>query len=227
VIRSHQRSGVYLDDAFPNCRYVIRDHDRVYGEIFTRRFRAMGIRDRPIAPRSPWQNGRTERLIGSIRRECLDHVVVFGERHLRHLLLILYGVLQWRKNTPFPEQGCAGTAGCSGHRANSSDSNSRRITPSVCSDLISDRDRIYKVTLVEGRPRRGTDGSTRSANGALWTLASHAAARSLKTASNSIALISTSPILEFTFMTRTRLQRCAAHTANRCCRGTPAHGYRA
>jgi hypothetical protein len=51
-----------------------------------RRLRAMGIRDRPIAPRSPWQNGCAERLIGSIRRDCLDHVVVFGERHLRHLL---------------------------------------------------------------------------------------------------------------------------------------------
>ena len=60
----------------------------VYGEIFTRRLRAMGIRDRPTAPRSPWQNGHTERLIGSIRRECLDHVVVFGERHLRHVLLL-------------------------------------------------------------------------------------------------------------------------------------------
>jgi transposase InsO family protein len=47
----------------------------------------MGIRDRPTAPRSPWQNGHTERLIGSIRRECLDHVVVFGERHLHHLLI--------------------------------------------------------------------------------------------------------------------------------------------
>jgi transposase InsO family protein len=57
------------------------------GEIFTRRLRALGIRDRPTAPRSPWQNGHTERLIGSIRRECLDHVVIFGERHLRHLLL--------------------------------------------------------------------------------------------------------------------------------------------
>jgi transposase InsO family protein len=55
-------------------------------EAFTRRIRAMGIRDRPTAPRSPWQNGCAERLIGSIRRECLDHVIVFGERHLRHLL---------------------------------------------------------------------------------------------------------------------------------------------
>jgi len=66
--------------------YLIRDHDRVYGEAFTRRIRAMGIRDRPTAPRSPWQNGYAERLIGSIRRECLDHVIVFGERHLRHVL---------------------------------------------------------------------------------------------------------------------------------------------
>jgi len=71
----------------PAPRYVVRDRDRVYGEVFTRRLRAMGIRDRPTAPRSPWQNGHTERLIGSIRRECLDHVVVFGERHLRHVLL--------------------------------------------------------------------------------------------------------------------------------------------
>jgi transposase InsO family protein len=46
----------------------------------------MGIRDRPTSPRSPWQNGYAERLIGSIRRECVDHVVVFGERHLRHVL---------------------------------------------------------------------------------------------------------------------------------------------
>jgi transposase InsO family protein len=66
--------------------YLVRDRDRVYGEAFTRRLRAMGIRDRPTALRSPWQNGYAERLIGSIRRECLDHVIVFGERHLRHVL---------------------------------------------------------------------------------------------------------------------------------------------
>jgi transposase InsO family protein len=67
-------------------QYLVRDRDRVYGEAFTRRIRAMGIRDRPTAPRSPCQNGCAERLIGSSRRECLDHVIVFGERHLRHLL---------------------------------------------------------------------------------------------------------------------------------------------
>ncbi len=68
-------------------RYLIRDRDCVYGAVLARRLRAMGIRDRPIAPRSPWQNGCAERLIGSIRRDCLDHVVVFGEQHLRHLLI--------------------------------------------------------------------------------------------------------------------------------------------
>jgi len=72
-------------------RYLIRDRDRVYGEVVIRRFRSMGIRDRPTLPRSPWQNGYAERLIGSIRRECLDCVVVFGEQHLRH-------VLQWYMN---------------------------------------------------------------------------------------------------------------------------------
>ena len=68
--------------------YIVRDRDAVYGAIFIRRLRPMGIRDRPIAPRSPWQNGHAERLIGLLRRECLDHVIVLGERHLRQLLLL-------------------------------------------------------------------------------------------------------------------------------------------
>src|ERR1700680_3299931 len=67
-------------------RYIVRDRDAVSGDVFIRRLGAMGIRDRPTAARSPWQNGYCERAIGSVRRECLDHVVVFGERHLRHLL---------------------------------------------------------------------------------------------------------------------------------------------
>jgi transposase InsO family protein len=68
-------------------RYIIRDRDGAYGAAFIRRLRAMGIRDRPTSARSPWQNGYVERLIGSVRRDCLDHVVVFSERHLRHLLV--------------------------------------------------------------------------------------------------------------------------------------------
>jgi transposase InsO family protein len=67
--------------------YLILDRDRAYGEIFIRRLRSMGIRDRPTSPRSPWQNGYAERLIGSIRRECIDHIIMLGERHLRHVLL--------------------------------------------------------------------------------------------------------------------------------------------
>src|ERR1700732_1566342 len=66
--------------------YLIRDRDRIYGRVVTRRLRAMGIRDKPIAPASPWQNGFAERLIGSIRRECLDHVIVLGEERLRRIL---------------------------------------------------------------------------------------------------------------------------------------------
>ena len=65
---------------------MIRDRDRIYGAVFTRRLRAMGIRDKPIAPASPWQNCFAERLIGSILRECVDHIIVLGEAHLRRIL---------------------------------------------------------------------------------------------------------------------------------------------
>ncbi len=75
-----------VTEAFPWSeapRYLIRDQDAIYGAAVTRRLRAMGIRDKPIAAGSPWQNGYAERLIGTIRRECLDHMIVFGEAHLR------------------------------------------------------------------------------------------------------------------------------------------------
>ena len=78
-----------VTEAFPwdqVPRHLIRDRDGSFGPAYARRVRAMGIRDRPTAPRSPWQNGHVERLIGSIRRECLDHMVVFGEADLRRLL---------------------------------------------------------------------------------------------------------------------------------------------
>ena len=78
-----------ITEAFPwneAARYLIRDRDRAYGAAVTRRLRAMGIRDKPIAPGSPWQNGFAERLIGSIRRECTDHIIAVGEGHLRRIL---------------------------------------------------------------------------------------------------------------------------------------------
>ncbi len=80
-----------ISEAFPwdtTPKYLIRDRDGVYGQVFRRRVRAMGIRDRPTALRLPWQNPYVERLIGSIRRECLDHLFIFGEAHLRRVLRV-------------------------------------------------------------------------------------------------------------------------------------------
>src|SRR3981081_3955593 len=81
---ARQITAAFPWDSAP--RYLIRDRDRIYGTVVTRRLRAMGIRDKPIAPASPWQNSFAERLIGSIRRECLDHIIVLGEGHLRWIL---------------------------------------------------------------------------------------------------------------------------------------------
>jgi putative transposase len=66
--------------------HLIRDRDKVYGERFSRQAKTLEIREAVIAPRSPWQNAYAERVIDSIRPECLDHVVVIGERHLREIL---------------------------------------------------------------------------------------------------------------------------------------------
>jgi hypothetical protein len=78
-----------ITEAFPwneAPRYMIRDRDRIYGAVVTRRLRAMGIRDKPTAPASPWQNGVAERLVGSIRRESVDHMIVLGEAHMSRIL---------------------------------------------------------------------------------------------------------------------------------------------
>jgi len=81
--------GQQIPEAFPWDEAptgIIRDRDARYGHAVRRRLAAMGIRDHPIAPRSPWQNGHVERLIGSIRRERLDHMVVLGEDRLHRML---------------------------------------------------------------------------------------------------------------------------------------------
>ncbi len=96
-----QVTGAFPWDTAP--RHLIRDRDAVYGRPFTKRLRAMGIRDRPISTRSPWQNGHVERLIGSIRRECIDHTVVFGQAHLRSYATCYNEVrthLALKKNAP-------------------------------------------------------------------------------------------------------------------------------
>ncbi|MEK9673886.1 MAG: integrase core domain-containing protein [Rhodospirillaceae bacterium] len=81
---AQQMSEAFPWDGVP--RFIVRDNDCTYGETYCRRLRAMNIRDCPTAVRSPWQNGFVERVIGSIRRECLDHVIVRNERHLRRVL---------------------------------------------------------------------------------------------------------------------------------------------
>ena len=77
-------------EAFPadggEPRYLLRDRDSIYGDHFRQRVHNMGIRQILISPRSAWQNPYVERVIGSVRRECLDHVVVFNENHLRRVL---------------------------------------------------------------------------------------------------------------------------------------------
>ena len=67
-------------------RFIVRDNDGAYGRIYRQRLYAMGIRDHPVAPHSPWQNGYVERVIGTIRRECLDHIDIRGAKHLRRVL---------------------------------------------------------------------------------------------------------------------------------------------
>ncbi len=66
--------------------FILRDRDSIYGGIFRRRVAGMCIREVMIAPRSPWQNPYVERVIGSVRRECLDHAIILNERHLRRIL---------------------------------------------------------------------------------------------------------------------------------------------
>ena len=78
-----------LVEAFPwdtGPRYLLRDRDAIYGAVFSSRVHSLGIQEVKIAPRSPWQNPYVERLIGTLRRECLDHVIVLNETHLRLLL---------------------------------------------------------------------------------------------------------------------------------------------
>jgi hypothetical protein len=75
---AHQITEAFPWNGVP--RYLIRDRDQIYGAIVTGRLRALGIRDKPVAPASPWHNGFVERVIGSIRRECVDHFIVLGER---------------------------------------------------------------------------------------------------------------------------------------------------
>jgi transposase InsO family protein len=87
-----------------------------YAHAVIKRLAAMGIRGHPIAPRSPWQNGHAERLIGSIRRECLDQIVIFGEAHLRQVLKAYATYYNSCPDKPIAGQGRAACSSCSNGR---------------------------------------------------------------------------------------------------------------
>jgi hypothetical protein len=104
---SRQMTEAFPWDTAP--RFLLRDRDASYGAVFSKRVEAMEISELVIAARSPWQNACVERVIGSIRRECLDHLVVFNERHLRRVLSSYFDYyhgsrthLSLRKDSPEP-----------------------------------------------------------------------------------------------------------------------------
>jgi putative transposase len=106
---SRQMTEAFPWDTAP--RYLLRDRDASYGQAFRDRVQAMGIKQVVTAPRSPWQNPYVERLIGSIRRECLDHSLIFNESHLRHVLSSYFQYhhgarthLSLNKNCPQPRR---------------------------------------------------------------------------------------------------------------------------
>jgi putative transposase len=106
----------FPDETAP--KYLLRDRDASYGDVFVCRVKGLGMSELLIAPRAPWQNPFAERVIGSIRRECLDHVIVINERHLRRLLrnyLAYYNATRphqaLHNNSPYPRDVQTPTAG--------------------------------------------------------------------------------------------------------------------
>jgi putative transposase len=108
-------TGQQIVNAFPDDetpRFLIHDRDAIYGSAFTARVESMSIEEVPTAPRSPWQNPYCERVIGSIRRECLDHVIVINEAHLQRILTQYFEYyhesrphLSLDRNSPTPRRG--------------------------------------------------------------------------------------------------------------------------
>jgi transposase InsO family protein len=130
--------------------YIVRDRDCAYGEAYVRRLRAMGVRDRPTAPQSPWQNAYAERLIGSIRWEVLDHIVVLAERYLRHVLLSYMTYYNEARTHLSLDKDRRFRAKFKVYRPDLRQTSFRRTASPIRSDLIRDRDRTFSaaVTLV-------------------------------------------------------------------------------
>ena len=109
-----QWTAQQIINAFPYDeapRFLLRDRDGIYGDYFQDRMKNMGIDEVPTAPRSPWQNPYAERIIGSIRRECLNHMIVLGEVHLKRMLTLYFDYyhnsrphLSLNRNSPTPRE---------------------------------------------------------------------------------------------------------------------------
>jgi transposase InsO family protein len=124
-----------VTDAFPwdeAPSHLIRDRDKAFSPAYIHRIRAMGIRDHPTAPRSPWQNGHVERLIGSIRRESLDHLVVFDKAQLRRVLRNYAFYYNQGPDSPLIGQECAGFSAPAEARPHRSHLNSRWAASTIC-----------------------------------------------------------------------------------------------
>ena len=128
--------------------YLVRDNDGAYGHAFRRRLRTMGIRDRPTSPRSPWQNPYAERLIGTLRRECLDHVLILDERASAVDPGFVFVILQPDAHALGIGQGCAATASCPRIRNHYCHSNSVRIASPLRADMIFRKDRWNMIQAL-------------------------------------------------------------------------------
>ena len=149
-----------LVEAFPwetAPRYLLRDRDAVYGVVFSSRAQAPGIREVKTAARSPWQNPYIERLIGTLRRECLDHIVVLNEPHLRRLLREYLIYYHRGPHPPLSGEGRPGakTGGATRRRPNHRDADGRRPPSSV-----------HAAGCV--RPRRPAECTGRTEVGGQW-----------------------------------------------------------
>jgi transposase InsO family protein len=111
---SSQWTAQQIVEAFPYDdvpKYLLRDNDSIYGEAFRQRVKSLGIKEVRTAYRSPWQNPFVERLVGSVRRECLNHAIVLSERHLKRILREYFDYYNYSRahmslagNSPLPRK---------------------------------------------------------------------------------------------------------------------------
>ncbi|MFN0149647.1 MAG: integrase core domain-containing protein [bacterium] len=166
-------TALQIAQAFPYDtapRFILRDRDSIYGEEIQRTFANLGIDDLPTAPRSPWQNAYVERLIGSIRRECLDRVVILSEMHLRRVLREYLNYYEgWRthlglaKDCPEPraiEPPGSGEIVAMPQVGGLHRRYTRRLAPSQHAPKMIRRSSVH--TSIVGEPRRRTGFRSRN-----------------------------------------------------------------